>query len=211
MRTLPLAVALSAALSAALLPAAAGALEPVVALRLGVGAALGSAVRNVPMTDVVPVQVPVQLDLLARQGPLAAGAYGSVGIASAGRCPGASCSAWAARVGLQAIWTFARARGPEPWLGVASGYEWVTEARRQGGTVTSRYGGFEVAAVQGGVEWRPVRWIAVGPYALVSVGRYARYWLDTGVERGSVVIPEKAIHAWLQAGVRGRLVSGGRP
>lgn len=208
MRILP---AAAAALAAALLPPAARALEPVVALRLGVGAALGSAARTVPMTDVVPVQYPAQLDLLARQGPLAAGVYGSVGPASPGRCPGASCSAWAARVGLQATWTFSWARGPEPWLGLASGYEWITEDRRQGGTITSRYGGFEAVAVQGGVEWRPWRWLAVGPYALVSAGRYGRYAVDTGIERGAVVIPEKTLHTWVQVGVRGRLVLGGRP
>jgi hypothetical protein len=206
MRTLSLAVAVLA-----MLPAAAGALEPVVALRLGVGAGLGSAARDVPMSDVVPVQYPVQLDLLAREGPLAAGAYGSVGLASAGRCPGVSCSAWAARVGLQGTWTFALEGGPEPWVGVASGYEWITEERHQGGTITSRYRGFEALAVQGGVEWRLWRWLAVGPYGLVSGGRYARYSLDTGLEQGSVAIPDRAIHVWLQIGVRGRLVLGERP
>jgi hypothetical protein len=163
------------------------------------------------MSDVVPVQYPVQLDLLAGQGPLSAGAYGSLGLASSGRCPGASCSAWAARVGLQATWTFALEGGPEPWVGIASGYEWMTEDRRQGGTLTTRYRGFEPLAAQGGVEWRVWRWLALGPYGLVSVGRYARYSVDTGLEQASVAIPDRALHVWLQAGVRGRFVAGGRP
>jgi outer membrane protein len=200
---------LAAALLAAL-PAAAGALEPDLGLRVGVGAAAGSAARNVPMSEVVPVQYPVQLDLLAREGPLAAGAYGSLALATAGRCPGASCSAWAARVGLQATWTFARPRGPAPWAGVASGYEWIGEDRRQGGTVTTRYRGFEVLAVQGGAEWRLWDRVALGPYALLSVGRYARYALDTGLAQTSVAIPDRAIHAWFHVGVRGRLLLGGR-
>jgi outer membrane protein len=196
------------ALLAALPASRARAVEPVVALRLGVGAALGSAVRDVPMSDVVPVQYPLQLDVLARQGPVAGGAYASYALASAGRCGGASCSARAARVGLQGTWTFTTAGASEPWLGVASGYEWITEERRQGGTITSGYRGFEPLAVQGGVEWRVAPWLALGPYALLSVGRYARYTLDTGLEQASVGIPHPALHAWIHLGVRGRLVLG---
>lgn len=187
------------------------AIEPVVALRLGVGAAVGAAAANLPMTDVAPVQVPLQLDVLGRQGPLSLGAYGGVALASPGRCPGASCSAWAARVGLQGTWTFAVGGRSEPWLGVASGYEWLGEDRTDGGTVAMRYRGLEPLALQGGVEWRVLRWLALGPYGLVSLGRYARYAVDTGVERGSVSIPDRAVHAWFHVGVRGRLDLGDRP
>jgi hypothetical protein len=209
MRTPQLAVA---ALVAALLPSFAGAVEPVVALRVGVAAAVGSAARDVPMGDAVPLQVPFQLDLLARQGPLALGGYGAVGWARAGRCGGASCSAWAARAGLQGTWSFAAVRGAEPWFGLASGYEWISADRHQGGgTITTRFRGFEPVAVQGGVEWRLWRWLAVGPYALASAGRYARYSLDTGVDQGSVAIPDRTVHAWFHVGVRGRLVLGDRP
>src|SRR5512138_951094 len=97
---------LLAALLAALAAPGARAVEPVLAARLGVGAAVGSAARDVPVTDVVPLQFPLQLDALARHGPLALGAYGSVGLGYPGRCTGASCSAWAARVGMQGTWTF---------------------------------------------------------------------------------------------------------
>jgi outer membrane protein len=186
------------------------AVEPVVALRLGVGAAVGSAARDVPVSDVVPAQYPLQLDVLGREGPLALGAYGSFGLASAGRCAGASCSAWAARIGLQGTWTFTTAGGSEPWLGVATGYEWISESRTQGGTVTSKFRGPELLALQGGIEWRIAPWLALGPYALVSLGRYVRYSVDTGVESGSVAIPDRAFHAWFHAGVRGRLVLGDR-
>lgn len=209
MRLLTLAAVLAAFPAARARPAAPR-LEPSAAVRLGVAAALGSAVRDVPMSDVVPAQYPVQLDLLGRTGPLALGVYGAYAPASAGRCAGASCSAWAARAGLQASWTFTTRGGSEPWLGVASGYEWITVERRQGGTVTARHRGFEPLAVQGGVEWGVARWLALGPFGALSLGRYTRYALDTGVEQGSVAIPHPALHAWLQVGLRGRLVVGAR-
>jgi hypothetical protein len=214
MRTPLLLLALLAAAAAA--PPAGAAeptrrLEPVVALRLGVAAALGSAVRDVPMSDVVPAQYPLQLDALGRLGPLAFGAYGAYALASPGRCAGATCSAWAARAGLQVTWTFATEGGSAPWLGLASGYEWLGVERRQGGTVTAGYRGLEPLALQGGVEWRVASWLALGPYGAFSAGRYARYTLDTGLERASVAVPHPALHAWFHLGVRGRLVLGGRP
>lgn len=187
------------------------AVEPVVALRLGVGAGLGSAAAHVPMTDVVPAQFPVQLDILGRRGPISLGAYGAIALGVPGRCTGASCSAWAARAGLEASFTFPTAGRGAPWVGVASGYEWLAVDRTQGGTVATRYRGLEPLAIEGGIEWPVLRWLALGPYGLLSVGRYARYAVDTGLEQGSVAIPHRAVHAWLQAGVRGRLLLGSRP
>lgn len=208
MRTLLPLPALLVAL--ALPPRAARAVEPVVALRLGVAGAVGSAAADVPVTDVVPVQLPIQLDVLGRQGPWAIGAYGSAGLGHPGRCGGgASCSAWAARVGVQGTWSPATVRGLAPWVGVATGYEWVSAERTRGGTVTTRYRGLELVAVQGGLEWPVWSHLALGPYALVSVGRYARYAVDTGQERASIRIPDPALHAWFQVGVRGRLLLGG--
>jgi hypothetical protein len=162
------------------------------------------------MADAVPLQFPVQLDVLGRAGAAALGAYGALGLAHAGRCDaGATCSAWTARVGLQGTWSFRTESGLEPWVGLASGYEWASEDRtRGGGTVITRYRGFEPLAVQGGLEWRVFRRLALGPYTLVSVGRYTRYAVDTGLESASVSIPSPTTHVWFQVGVRGRLSMG---
>jgi hypothetical protein len=198
-RLLPLAILLA-------LPAAAGAVEPVVALRLGLAAGLGDAARDVPLSDVVPVQYPLQLDVLGREGPLALGAYGALALGHAGRCPGASCSARAARVGLQGTWTLGLEGGAEPWLGLAAGLEWIFERRTEGGTVKASYRGIAPLALQGGVEWRVWRWVALGPYGALALGRYDRYSVDTGLESASVSIPHRSWHAWVEVGVRGRLV-----
>jgi outer membrane protein len=198
----------AAAIAAALAAAPAARAEPVIALRLGVGAAVGSAVADVPVSDTIPLQFPLQLDALWREGPIAGGIYGSWAPATAGRCGGASCSAHVTRLGLQGTWTFARGDGGEPWAGLASGYEWATEERTQGSTVATSWRGFELLAAQGGIEWRLGRWVALGPYALASVGRYAHVSVDTGIESASQAVPSTAIHGWFQLGVRGRLVLG---
>lgn len=202
---LPLLLAILAAAAPAGARAGDRAVVPSVALRLGVGAALGSATRDVPMTDVVAAQYPAQLDVLGAWGPVAVGAYGALGLATAGRCGHATCSAWTGRLGLQATWTFVTAGGSEPWVGVASGYEWVSESRTQGGTVATRWRGLEPFAIQGGWEWRVLPWLTTGPYALLSFGSYARYTVDTGIEQATVAIPHQTVHAWFHLGVRGRI------
>jgi hypothetical protein len=202
---------LQAALLLALGCVASGArAEPSLALRLGVAPAVGSAARDVPASDVIPVQFPLQLDALWKVGPFAAGFYGSWGPGRAGSCgPGTTCSARDWRVGLQATWTFATQGGSEPWAGLASGYEWAIVDRTHGGTIETTLRGFEPIAIQGGIEWRIGRWLALGPYGLVGIGRYTKVSVDTGFGAASEDVPDRAVHAWLHAGVRGRLVLGG--
>jgi hypothetical protein len=184
--------------------------EAELSLRLGIAPAIGSAADDVPMSDFVPLHFPVQLDALWREGPIAAGLYASWGPGRAGRCgPDASCSASVTRLGLQATWTFRGAGGPEPWVGLATGYEWASHERTSGGTVKTSLRGFEPLAAQGGVEWRVHPRLAVGPYGLLGVGRYARMSVDTGLASAAAPIDARAIHAWFHAGVRARLVLGG--
>jgi hypothetical protein len=207
-----LSAAAAAALLAALAPRA-GRAEPLLALRLGGGAALGSAVADVPVTDAVRFQVPtLQLDALWQAGRLAAGVYGSWGWGILGRCDG-SCSGSVARLGVQGTWTFAPARGArggEPWAGAAVGWEWATERRRRGGSeVETRWSGPELLAGQGGIDWRVAPWLAAGPFLLVGLGRYGTMSVDTGLDSGSEELDDPALHVWIQAGVRARLVLGG--
>src|SRR6266545_2924093 len=153
------------------------------AMRTPLAAAVGSAAGDVPVSDALSLQVPIQLDALWRTGPFAAGLYGSWGIARYGACGGASCSASVSRLGVQATWSFAPISGAEPWAGVGTGYEWASASRVRGGTsVDTRWRGLELAEAQGGVEWRVARRLAVGPYLLVGLGRYSSYTVETGFE-----------------------------
>jgi hypothetical protein len=213
---LPLAAA--AALLALAVPRPGGAQPvdgPELALRLGFASAVGSIASRVPVDDGVNLQVPVQVDVLWRFGQLAAGLYGSGAWASVGDCAGSgaggrSCSASVWRLGLQATWSFrAVVGGAEPWLGVATGYEWARERRARAGTaVETTWRGFELLAVQGGLEWRVARWAAVGPFLLVGGGQYSGIEMDTGFAAASTEIPDKAVHAWIHLGVRGRFMLG---
>ncbi|HEX9244455.1 MAG TPA: hypothetical protein VF875_18605 [Anaeromyxobacter sp.] len=198
-----------AGLLAALFVASPARAEPVLALRLAVAPGLGSAAGNLPMSDAVPLQFPLQLDALWREGRLAGGLYGSWGPGQAGGCGGLRCSATVWRVGAEATWAF-DAPGLEPWAGLAVGWEWARASTMDGGTITTTFGGPEVAA-QGGVEWRLLRWLALGPYALLGVGRYGSYGVETPAGSASGEIADRAFHYWLHFGVRGTFTPWSTP
>ncbi len=203
--------AVAAVLLALAAPGAARA-EPAVALRLAVAPAVGSVVPDVPVSDEVHLQFPIQIDAGWAFGPLVVGAYGSWGYARVGMC-GGSCDGSVVRTGLEAAWTFGKVlelRGAEPWVGGGTGYEWATARRAgAGSTVTTTWRGFELLSVQGGLDWQVARRLAVGPFLLVGVGRYTNMALDTGFDSASVELTQKAVHAWIAVGVRARLVLGG--
>ncbi len=202
------ALVLSAALA---LPAAARADEPrrtagpAVALRGGWAWSMGEAVASVGMAETVSAQVPLQLDALWRRGSLAVGAYASYGFGIGGCDPGARCTASSVRVGAEAAWTFRASRaGLEPWAGAGAGYEWTTRRSERAGTrLEWAYRGVEVLSLQGGADFRVHRAIAVGPFVMLSIVRYARVSLDTPVESSSREIGGKSFHEWLELGVRG--------
>jgi len=204
--------AVTAVLLALVAPRAARA-EPAASLRLALAPAVGSVVPGVPVSDAIGFQFPLQLDLGWAVGPLTVGAYGSWGYGLAGKCQG-SCSASVVRTGLEATWTLASVpelRGAAPWGGVGAGYEWATERRSEGGNpVTTTWRGFELFSVQGGLEWRVARAVALGPFLLVGLGRYTNMALDAGVDTASAELTHRAVHAWIHVGVRGRLVLDGR-
>ena len=200
---------LSAAALALVLAAPAARAEPVAALRLALAPSFGSAAADVPVSDVVTMQFPLQLDALWRHRNVSAGGYASWGRGRVDACSG-SCSASVWRLGLQATWSFAPVRGAEPWAGLATGYEWASARReRAGAEVKSTWKGFEVLALQGGVEWRLGRRFALGPFLLLGFGRYSDLSVETGFGSAEAPIAERAFHGWFHAGVRGRLVLGG--
>lgn len=185
--------------------------EPEVALRLAVAPAFGSAAANVPMGDAVSLQYPMQLDVGWRFGPVTVGAYGSWAVARPPTCAaGASCSATAARLGLQATWTFEPGGGVHGWVGAASGWERTTFHVKKAGTDdATSYTGLELFQAQGGIEWRLHRRLALGPYVLLGFGRYTDARVETRVESASRAIPDRAVHTWLHLGVRARVPLGG--
>jgi hypothetical protein len=197
-----------AALAALLLPALAAA-RPTLAARLAFAPAVGSVAKHMPMGDALEAQVPLQLDALWREGPISAGAYASfaLGRVDAPTCAdGAACSGSAVRVGAQGSWTFpASLRWPTAWVGAGLGWEWTSWRReRLGSETTWGYGGPE-AFVETGAEWPLGERFALGPYALVALGRYADASLETSVASASTEIGKRAFHGWVHLGVRCRV------
>jgi hypothetical protein len=204
--------------AAALLASGVARAGPEVALRLGVAAPSGDAVPGVPVADLVRMQFPVQLDALWRAGALSAGAYGSWGLGLVRCDPGASCDASVWRLGLQATWSFRRGEGAsglrafEPWVGLATGYEWAVHGRSRGGSdVSTTFRGFELVALQGGLEWRIAPRVALGPAFLIGVGRYSHMSVATPVESASAPLADRSVHAWYHLAARARVTLGREP
>jgi hypothetical protein len=185
--------------------------EPEVALRLAAAPGFGSAAAAVPVEDAVALQFPIQLDLGWRVGAFTIGAYGSWAPARPPRCPsGASCSASAVRLGVQGTWTFEPSAGMQGWLGAGTGWERATShVKRSGTDDATSYSGLELFQVQSGLEWRLHRRLALGPYLQLGLGRYSDVRVQTKVESASASIADRAVHAWLYAGVRARVPLGG--
>lgn len=171
-------------------------------LRTGWAIPIGNIVGNVKMTEFFDGFVPVQLDLdFAVSEGVRLGLYGSYGFASVVCNPAISCSGRDIRVGAQALFALSDASFG-PWLGVGAGFE---HARYEDTThpypgvnyvARSDLNGWE-ATVQGGAAWDLGQRWKVGPYLLLGAGRY---------EGGDISdSADKAVHAWLQVGIRGSL------
>jgi hypothetical protein len=200
---------LTTLVAAALLLPEEGRAQPAAALRLAYAPAVGDVARGVPMSDAMSSQLPLQLDLLWRSGRVSLGAYGSWGLGQVGgaACSGASCSASVLRAGVQGLWAFepfGHAR-IVPWAGAGLGWEWASRRReRLGSRITSTWSGAELS-LQGGAEWPVAGRFGVGPFVMLTTGRYSRESVDTPVESGSAGIGERAVHLWIHVGVRGRV------
>lgn len=195
-------------LAAALLAAGAARAQPVVGLRLAYARALGSAARELPISEVTGAQVPLQADALWRFGAASAGVYLSFAPAQApsGRCgDGADCSASGLRAGLQGQYALPARGGVAPWLGIGAGHERATRRReRLGSETTFTWSGLE-ALVQGGVDWPLARGLSAGPFAQLAIGRYGAVDVETDAASASPAVVDRALHAFVLVGVRARL------
>ena len=115
---------------------------------------------------------------------------------------GESCSVTGLRLGLQATYAFRDHGGP--WVGLGTGLEWMfTSYASPDFTTRLDVGGWEYAIFQVGwdVEVSP-GWM-VGPWVSGSVGEFTRASLGVDGRTSEVAIPNRAVHGWLQLGVRG--------
>jgi hypothetical protein len=156
--------------------------------------------------EMVAVSIPVQLDVgLTVHRRWFVGAYVAYAwdVLQIAQCKvGESCSVTGLRLGLQATYAFHDRGGP--WAGLGTGWEWMfTKYSSKDFTTRLDVGGVEYVIFQGGwdVEVSP-GWM-VGPWASGSVGEFSRATMSTGGTTQEIAIPNRAIHGWLQLGVKG--------
>ncbi|MBF5043088.1 hypothetical protein FGE12_11880 [Aggregicoccus sp. 17bor-14] len=184
------------------------------AVRTGIAAPLGKATAagGDSLSDSFDAQVPLTLDVGGKiGGHFFLGGYAGLGLGGAGRrfdlaCSGVDveCVGYSFRLGVLAQYNLAPAAKVNPWLGYGAGVEGsgvaVSTAR---GDATSTAVGWDFARLMGGVDFRLPTGFGVGPYAELALGRY-----DTLTEHspGDVSrkthIADKAVHGWLNVGVR---------
>jgi hypothetical protein len=206
----------AALLLAGTLPAAAQEpADPVVGFAVGARVSLAFPVGSVlsdPGTgallidEMVAVSIPIQVDVgltLHRRWFVGAYVQYAWDVLQIEQCKvGESCSVTGLRLGLQATYAFRDHGGP--WAGLGTGWEWMF-TRYSSADFTTRLdvGGWEYAIFQVGwdVEVSP-GWM-VGPWLTGSVGEFSRASMSTGGSTQESAIPNRAVHGWVQLGVKG--------
>jgi hypothetical protein len=154
--------------------------------------------------ELVAVSIPLQLDVgmtVHRRWFVGAYAQYAWNVLQIGECKvGQTCSMTGLRVGLQATYAFRDHGGP--WVGLGTGWEWMFTSF-SGPTYSTKVdvSGWEFANFQAGwdVEVSP-GWM-VGPWISGSVGEFS--WASRSGGGTDTTIPNKALHGWLQIGVKG--------
>jgi len=157
--------------------------------------------------ELVALSIPLQLDAgvtLFRRWFV--GAYVQYGwsVLQIGQCKaGDSCELTGLRVGVQALFSL-HDRGDTPWAGIGTGYEWLftrysgpgydTELDVRGWEFVNLQAGYDVVVSPG---WK------VGPWISGSVGEFSRASRKDSGQATDQDIPNKAVHGWLQMGVKG--------
>jgi len=117
-----------------------------------------------------------------------------------------TCSGRVVRLGVEGVYNIHLDGALTPWIGVGTGYEWVTLSGSAGGrTASIAARGFELVTFQGGGDYRISPAFALGPFVSVSLADYAvETAVAPGVQAVNPNIADKRLHEWLQLGVRGR-------
>jgi hypothetical protein len=164
--------------------------------------------------------LPIELGLGAKPlEELYIGGYLSVGVGAEGddlrterRCEAGddiaddvSCSSSSVRLGLELRYTFAPAERLAGWIGYGAGFTSATQTISDAGrySESSTAQGVEWARLTGGLDLRVSKGFGLGPFGLVSVGRFGhrRTEVDSRTTfSGSIAHP--AFHAWLALGLR---------
>jgi hypothetical protein len=116
-----------------------------------------------------------------------------------------SCSSVSVHGGIELRYTFTPAEPLSGWVGYGVGATSVTQSISDAGRYdeSNTAQGIEFARLSGGLDFRVKRGFGLGPYALVSVGRFVHQRTEIRNDvTFSGAIPDPALHAWLALGLR---------
>jgi hypothetical protein len=116
-----------------------------------------------------------------------------------------SCSAVSWHVGLELRYAFTPADNLTGWVGYGAGFTSATQTISDVGRYkeTSTAQGIDWARLSGGLDFRASRGFGLGPFAVVSVGRYVHRRTEIRqIATFSGDIDDPAVHAWLSVGLR---------
>jgi len=116
-----------------------------------------------------------------------------------------SCSSVTVHAGLEARYGFMAAESMNVWLGygfgVTTASQRISDAGRYDETSTAQ--GVDFARLSGGLDFRLRRGFGLGPFAVVSVGRYSHERTTINeIVTFSGDIHDPAMHAWVSLGLR---------
>lgn len=116
-----------------------------------------------------------------------------------------SCSAVSVRFGLELRYTFAPEEAFSGWVGYGLGMTTASQTISDAGrySETNSLQGIELARMTGGLDFRASRGFGLGPFGLVSFGRYTHQKTEiNSVVTSSSSVDNPALHAWVSVGLR---------
>jgi hypothetical protein len=172
--------------------------------RIGYALPIGSLVSGTSLGNNVSGHLPLWLDagyLFIPQ--LYVGAYLAYGVGFPANCTG-ECSANVVRLGVDAQYRFLPAGRIDPWAGIGLGYEILNGSFPYDGALYAlSFSGFEFFNLQGGVDFKVLPNLGVGPFLAFSLGEYANISASqNGIPDNGLFIEEKAVHGWFYLGIR---------
>jgi hypothetical protein len=138
-------------------------------------------------------------------GYLGLGVGGAAGRLDDGcKSAGLSCATATFRLGAQIQYNVLPGERVNPWFGYGIGLESTAASASAGGRTISTTGvGPEFAHLMGGVDFRLSHGFGIGPFIDFSIAQYSTAKMEGGSGSQSGSIEDKALHEWLQIGVRG--------
>jgi len=116
-----------------------------------------------------------------------------------------SCSSVTFHAGVEARYSFMAAEAMNVWLGygigVTSASQRISDAGQYDETSTAQ--GIDLARLSAGLDFRFHRGFGLGPFAIVSIGRYTHERTTiNNIVKFSGDIDDPALHGWASLGLR---------